>query len=200
MIRITPFARAAMTALAMFVVFNAMAVAQQPPQPSAEGQTQKPRPPGSQPAQREPTPPEPEEPERAGRPVNVTVEVTITDQVESEPAQKKTVSMIVADRTEGRVRAMGVAQTPTTPGAVSVRLNVDAFPEIQANDSIRLRLRLEYEPLPPGPSADAPRRPSTLTETLTVILQPGKPLTVSRAVDPFTNRRTSVDVTATIQK
>lgn len=137
--------------------------------------------------------------EPEGRPVNLQIEVAITDQIESQPAEKKIVSMVVVDRAWGRVRASGVAQRSDTPGPVSVRLNVDARPTVQANDSIRLELTLEYEPLPASPSP-VTGRPSLLHETLTVLLQPGKPLTVSRAVDPFTNRRTSVDVTVTLMK
>ncbi len=172
--------------------------------PEAEDADQQPKPAPQQP--RTPTPaPRPgneRTPERQpeGRPVNIQVELTITDQVESEPAQKKTVSMIVADRAFGRVRASGQTLQKDTPGWVVVQLNVDARPMIQANDTIRLELTLEYQPLPPAAATDGARRPATLNESLTVILQPGKPLTVSRAVDPFTNRRTSVDVTATIMK
>ncbi len=136
-----------------------------------------------------------------GRPVNLQVDLTITDQVESEPAQKKTVSMVVADRAFGRVRASGPAVMGGPPGPpVTVQLNVDARPAIQANDTIRLELTLEYQPMAQPSSTDGNRRPSHLNESLTVLLQPGKPLTVSRAVDPSTNRRTSVEVTATIMK
>jgi len=161
---------------------------QQPkPAPQPRTPTPAPRPGNEQQPQRQPE----------GRPVNIQIEVTITDQVESEAAQKKTVSMIVADRAFGRVRA---TNQPQPIGPSSIQLNVDARPGIQANDTIRLELTLEYQPSPPASTGDGSRRPSTLTESLTVILQPGKPLTVSRAVDPFTNRRTSVDVTATIMK
>lgn len=141
------------------------------------------------------------QPERRpeGRPVNLHLELTITDQVESEPPQKKSVSMMVADRTFGRIRASGQWRLPNA-GFVPVQLNVDATPAIQPDDSIRLELTLEYRPSPPAPEIDAARPPSTLNESLTVILQSGKPLTISRAVDPFTTRRTSVDVTATILK
>jgi hypothetical protein len=134
-----------------------------------------------------------------GRPVNLQIELTITDQLESEPAQKKTVSMIVADRSFGRVRSSGTSVIGRG-GPVSVQLNVDATPAIQPNDTIRLQLTLEYRPSSPTPPTQEIAMPSVLNESLTVILQPGKPLTVSRAVDPLTNRRTSVDVTATIMK
>jgi hypothetical protein len=148
-----------------------------------------PRPGNERPAERRPE----------GRPVNLHLEITITDQIESEPAQKKSVSMMVADRTFGRIRAAGQWRMPNA-GMVPVQLNVDATPAIQPNDNIRLELTLEYRPSPPSSEIDAARPPSTLNESLTVILQPGKTLTISRAVDPFTNRRTSVDVTATIMK
>jgi hypothetical protein len=163
---------------------------QQPKLPPQQPRTlPTPRPGNERPAERRPE----------GRPVNLHLEITITDQIESEPAQKKSVSMMVADRTFGRIRATGQWRMPNA-GMVPVQLNVDATPAIQPNDNIRLELTLEYRPSPPSPEIDAARPPSTLNESLTVILQPGKTLTISRAVDPFSNRRTSVDVTATIMK
>lgn len=137
----------------------------------------------------------------AGRPVNLQIEVTISDQAGSEAVQKKTVTMVVADRTFGRIRSSALAQFREPPGPpVPVKLNVDAEPAIQANDVIRLALTIEYEPLPQGAAPDVARRPSPLNESLTVILQSGKPLTISRAADPLQDRKISVDVTATILK
>lgn len=138
--------------------------------------------------------------EPAGRPINLQIEVTISDQSGSEAVQKKTVTMIVADRTFGRIRSSAIAQFRETPGPVPVKLNVDAQPAIQANDAIRLGLTIEYEPLPQASGPDSARRPSPLNESLTVILQSGKPLTISRAADPLQDRKISVDVTATILK
>lgn len=174
------------------------AAAQRPlPPPPAPGQPPMP----VQPAM--PTPPHPPapmaippsaealRPEPSGKPVNVQIDLVLSDQtgaVATEKTDKKTVSMLTADRTFGRVR---VAR-----GGASVRLNVDARPTILDNGMIRLELTLEYRPLSQGTT-----EPTTpLNESLTVLLQPGKPLTVSRAADPTTDRKVTVEVTAVIVK
>lgn len=136
-----------------------------------------------------------------GRPVNLQIEVTIGDQMGTAPAVKKVVSMIVADRGLGRIRAAGMPQIEGG-GPNQLRLNIDAQPTLQANDMIRLNLTLEYESLPAssGSPGEPARRPAPLNESLAVMMQSGRPLTVSRAADPVADRRVTVDVTATILK
>jgi hypothetical protein len=176
------------------------------PQPRPDAQSPQPRPAGQAPRPAQPSQPPCDCASAGGRPVNLQIELTITDQTGSEAAaentvEKKTVSMIVADRALGRIRASGIVIVREgATNARQLRLNVDGRPVLQPNDSIRLELTLEYEALPPGQAPDTPRMTSPLNESLTVILQPGKPLTISRAADPTADRRVTVDVTATILK
>src|SRR5688500_16282577 len=57
------------------------------------------------------------------QPVNVRLELTITDQRGDGPGISKTVSMTFADRHNGRIRTQGDVRTPT--GIRNVILNVD---------------------------------------------------------------------------
>lgn len=190
-----------LTALAIACVATAALAAQPAPAPPPKA------PPGvAQTPPVAPTPPTPpaqapappvRDPEPPGKAVNVQVELTISDQMGSEAPEKKVVSFAVADGTYGRVRASGA--TIIQGERVPLDLNVDARPRLLAGDAIRLELTLQYVPVSPGKAEPGPR-PTNLNQSLTVILQNGKPMTISRAADPASNRRITVDVTATVLK
>jgi hypothetical protein len=55
---------------------------------------------------------------------------------------------------------------------------------------------MEYNPRLSG--SDNPTESSTLTEQIGVVLQPGKPLVVSQAADPASDRKITVELTATL--
>jgi hypothetical protein len=133
-----------------------------------------------------------------GKDVNVQIDVIITDQTGAGPAGKKTVSLLAADQTMGRVRASADANKANL-GRVATTLNVDASPTILENDRILLQLTLEYRPLLESQVAEA-QHPTNLNESLSIILTNGKPLTISQAADPITDRRMTVEVKATILK
>jgi hypothetical protein len=147
-----------------------------------------------------PVPPPPEQ--RRVRPpprdLNVHVELTISDQQGSAPPEKKVVSLLAADQTMGQVRANARANRPPV-GFVGAGLNVDARPVVLEGDRIMLELKLEYMPCLPtkGPS-EPTQEPTNLNESISVILQNGKPLTISQAADPISDRRMIVEVKATI--
>lgn len=171
-------------------------VNQRPPgQPQPQEPPRAPGTPQAPQGPRESEPPRPPEP--PGQPVNVLVEVTITDQAGTDAPDRKVVSLLAADGTFGRVRANGTSITPN--GGHPVELNVDARPRLQPGGAIRLEVTLQYMPVN-APGADTVRIPTRLNQSLTVLLQDGKPLTVSRAADPATNRRVTVDLTATVVK
>jgi hypothetical protein len=132
---------------------------------------------------------------------NVQVELTITDQTGSAPPEKKTVSMIVANAAWGKIRTSAEAyQKSTQSKIVPVGLNVDARPWIHGGQ-VRLELTIIYSPMMLGTSVDsAQTRPTELNQSLTVALQSGKPMVVSQAADPVTDRKIGVEVKATILK
>lgn len=143
-----------------------------------------------------------------GKRRNVSIEVKLTDQTgTSDPVTTKVVTMIVADGRLGSVRSAGSVMVPVSgpaaavPSAgrssVGVTLNVDANPAIHSDGSVLLSLKLEYNPRPGG---DDTGRDARLEEGVTVTLESGKPMVISRAADPAGNRKVSVEVTATVLK
>ena len=139
--------------------------------------------------------------EPAGQPINVKLELTITDQTgRGEPA-KKTVTMIIADRYLGSIRSMG--------NNVQARLNVDATPEILPNGNVKVQLGLEYNPRQGSPQSvraaggDTLQMPedqggSSLNQRVAIVLEPGKPVILSQAADPISDRKITVEVRVTV--
>jgi hypothetical protein len=146
----------------------------------------------------------PNEAPSRGQPVNVKLDLTITDQLGPGEPAKKTVSMIVADRYQGAIRSAG--------NSVRAVLNVDATPNILSSGSIRLQLGIEYNPRqaavqqqikgPGGELMPLPPEPggSSLNQRVVILLEPGKPMILSQAADPISDRKIVVEVRATILK
>ena len=132
---------------------------------------------------------------------NVQVELTLTDQISNTAPEKKTVSMIVSSGSWGKIRSAGNSRpAPETP--VIVQLDVDARPFVSVEGPIQLELTLNYSP--PGaqtPDADNGRaRRTSINQSLTVVLQSGKPLVITQAADPVNDRKVFVEVKATVLK
>jgi len=146
----------------------------------------------------------PSRPPEARR-TNVGIELTITDQTGTSEPVKKAVTMIVADGQTASIRSSGIVTAPAEAQAGSgsverrtVTLNVDASPKVGADSSVLLWLTLEYLPRPDG-GEDARGR-AQLNERMSVTVDSGKPMVISRAADPGSNRRITVEVTATVLK
>lgn len=146
-------------------------------------------------AQQPPPPPPPTQtrpaPEPVGQALNVKIELTITDQAGTGEPMRKTITLHVADRAIGSIRNIG------TPRG---QINLDARPTTTGNNNIRLALGLEYDPRTIAAGSAEPRAWSMLNEQITVVLESGKPLIVSQAADPASDRKVSVEVKATIAR
>ena len=153
---------------------HAQAPQQAKPEPPAARSEQKPEPP-------------------LGQPVNIKLDLTITDQAGPGEPLKKVVTIVVADRGMGSIRSLGTVRSQGR-----VQINVDARPQILQSGVIRLSLGLEYNPRTLG--NDAPAEWSSLNEQITVVVTAGKPLVVSQAADPASDRKISVEVLATVMK
>jgi hypothetical protein len=140
-------------------------------------------------------------PRREGQPINVKVELVITDQRGAAAPVKKNVSVIVGDEREGSIRSHS-KMPPPNPLAVVVQLNVDAAPTILSDGKIRMNLRIFYDlPVGEGRSGnpnDVP--PTQIQESVNLILENGKPLVVTQSADPLIDRQVTVEVKATILK
>ena len=134
---------------------------------------------------------------------NVRVDLTISDQTGSGPVEKKQVTLIAAEESWGKIRtnAATKAQDITAGGPVTpIRLNVDARPFLNYSGAIQLELTIDYNPLGPMSKETAQLRPTEINQSMTVVLQSGKPMVVSQAADPVTDRKIIVEVVATIVK
>ena len=132
---------------------------------------------------------------------NVQIELTLTDQIGANPAEKKTVSMIASSGSWGKIRSVGTIR-PVGDAPYPVVLNVDARPFVSVDGPVQLELTFEYHPQKgAGPESEgAKQRPSGVNQSQTVILQSGKPLVVSQAADPISDRKVIVEVKATVLK
>ena len=169
-----------------------------PPAPPAQGATIGPDAP--------PPPPGPPTPDGRARKVgpNVRVEVTFTEQRSDAPAQPKTVSVTTGDGHWGRVRAQAhSSMVGATP------LNVDVRPEVQPDGRVVVALTLEYgdkRVVEPSPQTSGPvviGQPKQVTDvnmnqSVTVVLDSGKPLVITQAADPTGDRKVTVEVKATV--
>jgi hypothetical protein len=137
----------------------------------------------------------PAKPIEAGQAVNVRIELTITDQRGDTTPITKTVSMIASDRSASRIRTQGDVRTPL--GFRPVILNVDARPILIRDNRARVELTVEYRPV----AAEADTEKSTtpnINESLSVILEDGKPMLISQSADPVTDRKVKVEAKMTI--
>jgi hypothetical protein len=185
------------------------ALAQPPATPPAAPRTPAPptapRTPAPSTAPAAPAPPSPDAlaaPRRQGQPVNVRLDVTITDQGRAgAPSLKKTVSIVTGDGMGGRIRS---SANYSAIGVVP--LNVDAEPELLADGKIRVRVNLQYD-LPgsvAGQSAEVSGagslRVTQIQETLSLILDNGKPLVAAQSADPVGDRQVTIEIKATVLK
>jgi hypothetical protein len=131
---------------------------------------------------------------------NVQIELTLTDQIGGQPGEKKTVSLIASSGSWGKIRSAGTIR-PRADQPYPVVLNVDARPNVSVDGSVQLELTFEYYPMKSGePKEGALQQPSSVNQSQTVILQSGKPLIVSQAADPVSDRKVVVEVKATVLK
>ena len=143
--------------------------------------------------------PPPPSPASSRLKANVQIDLTITDQIGTGPSVKKSVSMIAAHGTWGKIRAAGVAKPSEALPYVNVGLNVDARPFVFPEGVVQVELTIGYNPLGPEPKSMV-SRPTELNQSMTVSLTDGKPMIVSQAADPVVDRKIIVEVTATILK
>lgn len=140
-----------------------------------------------------------------GLPVNVRLEITITDQRGDTPPIVKTVTKTVADRSWIRIRTGADVQTKL--GFRPVVLNIDSFPSIiptspgsnTPSNKLRVELTIEYRPVAGEADTEKSTTP-TINESLRIILEDGKSMVISQSADPATDRKVKVEAKATILK
>jgi len=179
--------------LALTAVTIAPALAQTPKPEAAKT-------PAAAEAAKAPSAPQP--PKRATQPINVKIDVTITDQGRAgTPTMKKTVSIVTSDGFGGRIRS-----TANYSALPPVPLNVDADAEILPDGKVRTRVNLQYD-LPAGLDGQTQNLPNAGTlkttqiqENLSLILENGKPIMAAQSADPVGDRQVTIEVKATVLK
>jgi hypothetical protein len=175
------------------------------PQPPAASRQPRPTAPPAPPPTPGPTPaaPAPPAPRRENQPVNVKVEVTITDQRGGTQTLKKTVTVVTGDGMTGFIRS-----SANYSGIGVVPLNIDVEPFMLSGPSegkIRLRVNLQYT-LPAGSSASPASsevsgagmlRTTDIHESLSLILESGKTIIAAQSADPVGDRQVTIEVKAT---
>ena len=137
---------------------------------------------------------------REGQPVNLKIDFTITDQRGGAPAIKRTLTMIVADERTGSIRSQSnVFQVGDVP------LNIDASPSLLTDGKIRLGFNLQYDwpaPLEGAGTTTPPQRgaviKTALHDSVTLILESGKPVIAAQSADPIGERQVTVEIKATV--
>lgn len=124
-------------------------------------------------------------------PVNIRFDITAIDEGASQPL-RKTMSLTLADQYSGSLRASVVVA-----GVGEMPLNVDITPTVQKNGKIRARITLDYRP---QPGSDGKMGTSSMRLAFTILLESGQKVVAAQAADPITDRRVSVEVTATVLK
>ena len=126
---------------------------------------------------------------------NVRVEFTLNDQQTGAPTTSKTVILTTSNRQWGRIRSQ---ITSRIYGGAP--LNVDARPTVTQDGRISLELTIEYSQ---GRNSEVEANSDkivqvSINESLTALLESGKPLMVTQSADPISDRKVTVEVKATI--
>jgi hypothetical protein len=198
-------ARTAIFAAMVLAAADTFAQAPAPaPAPKAPAAAPAPQAPAAAVAPTPPPPPPPAPPgppRREGQPINIKVDLTITEDGGAEPSIRKSITAVVGDGFSGYVREQAVSNRVPAPGEapaarVSAPLNLDAYPVILPNGKVRLSCTIQY--VTRGPAQDPQRMTTDIKQNLVLILESGKSLVVSQATDPIGERRVTVEVTATV--
>jgi len=161
----------------------------------------------------------------------VRVEVTITDQAEANPPTKKSIGLTVADGMNGSVRSgvkvpiLSTSYVPLEKGGgpgnpiasynyTNMGLSLDVRNVRVTGNTVVLNLSVEYNPVDEKTSGASSALATTLSpgqvppsfatfqQSLSLVLENGKPLVVAQSSDPVPgrDRKTSLEVKATILK
>jgi hypothetical protein len=171
--------------LLIFVLSTSLA-AQQPAAPKPPAAPKAPPAPAAPAAPSAPPAP-PVDLEQGGQPLNIRLDVSVTDQG-SAGGQPRTLMVMLVDRAMARTR-----------GAFEDRsISVDARPTM-VDGRIRLSLTIESRA---NTSPGKPNPDLTLfwQNSFALLLENGKPMLAFETADPVTKRKLSIEVKTTIQK
>lgn len=122
---------------------------------------------------------------------NVKLDVVIADSLIPDLQSKKTINMLILDGRAGQIRS----------SAGEGLINIDARPTIRPDGRIYVQLTIEYRPELTQPQLEkAGGRTALYSESLSLLVADGKPVLASQSADPRSDRKVSIEITATIIK
>ena len=128
---------------------------------------------------------------------NVRIELTLTDQRTGAPTTSKTVMLTTSNQNWGKLRS-------EVSSAIygSAPLNVDARTIIVSDGKISVQLTIEYSQgrIPDAEGNTEKIAQVRINESITALLDDGKPLVISQSAEPTSDRKVTVEVKATVLK
>jgi hypothetical protein len=133
---------------------------------------------------------------------NVRVDVVITDTFGGSPV-KKTVTMLLLDGRRGSIRSsqsLPVQMQPNEVRYTNIGINIDATPDIRSDGRVALALTVVYTPnrTDIAPGTNPGQAPAEINESMATLLLDGKSTLLSQSADPQSDRKVTLEVTATV--
>jgi hypothetical protein len=145
--------------------------------------------------------------------MNVRFDVTITDSGGPKPVTKTLSLTVSSSNSNGSVRSTakmpgvdpnmpfavgqpGPDGKPTTLMAVPLNVDVRGVTWVDTSNAVRATVTIEYQPYIP----DAKSQPGMITASSTSLFYDGRRTQILVSSDPISDRKTTIDVTATILK
>jgi hypothetical protein len=141
----------------------------------------------------------------ASKGVNIRVDATVTESRGDQVLGRKVVSVTLVDGEEGSVRSSAmvpVSQSNDGPFQ-RVPLNMDAMMRLRDDNRVHARVTLDYNrgSVEIGESGtQRAARENFIRQSVSVILENGKPLVAAQSADPEGDRRVTLELKATILK
>jgi hypothetical protein len=132
---------------------------------------------------------------------NVRFDVTITDTGGAKPTTKTLSLTIGSSNNNGSIRNSAQVPNPASPGPgqqplIGVPLNVDVRNVNWLENGIRATIAIEYQPYLP----DAKAQPGMIFANATSVFVDGRKTQILLTSDPVSDRKTTIEVTATVLK
>jgi hypothetical protein len=128
--------------------------------------------------------------------INVQVDVTVSDQVGTAGPVVRTISATAADGERSSVRSETNVKTAT--GFQRISLALDVKPRVAGPNKVRAEIGLNTDAVTTeGAAKDVTAIPASRV-TQSVVLESGRTVVLSQTTDPLTDRRTTIEVKATI--
>jgi hypothetical protein len=122
---------------------------------------------------------------------NIKLNITFADTVGPDGPAKKTLTLLVMNNKSGQIRSTG------REGGI---INIDALPGDLNDGRVSVFLTIEYLPELSAQQVQSGVRLGMLSQSLSVVLDSGKPTIVTESADPRSDRKVTVEVTATVVK